>query len=98
MWGWAVLLADVVDGNDVEMGAEATHSLGFAADTGQAGCVQPLGLDQAEGHVAVQASVVRQVGPLLAALAQEALDLVAADGERGGWCGGGRRCWRRGLG
>ena len=52
-----------------------------------------------EGHLPVQESVVSQVHQLLAALAQELLDLVAAVGERGGLVldlSGGHRghgCW-----
>ena len=45
---------------------------------------QPLGLDQAEGDVAVQLGVVGQVDLVLAALAEELPDLVAAAGEGGG--------------
>jgi hypothetical protein len=94
----AVLVADVVNGDDVRVRAEAAHGLGLAADAGQAGGVQALGLDQGEGHVAVEAGVVGQVDPLAAALAQEALDLIAAGGEGGGDGGGRRRRGRRGWG
>ena len=79
--GLAVLVADVVDGDDVRMVAEAAHRLRLAADARQPVGVQPLGLDHGEGHVAVELRVVGQVDPLAAALAQEALDLVAAAGE-----------------
>ena len=63
---------------------EAAHGLGLPADALAGGVVQTLRLDQREGHVAVQANVVGEVDPLLAAFAQEFLDLVAAVGEGGG--------------
>ena len=94
--GLSRLLADVVDGDHIGVVAQAAHRLGFAADAGQAGGVQALGLDQGKGHVAVEAGVVGQVDPLPTALAQEALDLVAPGGEGGGDSGSGRR--RRGWG
>jgi hypothetical protein len=69
--GLSRFLADVVDGDHIGVVAQTAHRLGLAADTGQAGCVQALGLDQGEGHVAVEPGVVGQADPLLAALAQE---------------------------
>ncbi len=89
--GLVVLLADVVDGDDVGMGAEAAHRLGLTADAGQAGGIEALGLDQGEGYVAVKAGVVSQEHAFAASLAQEPLHLVAAASEGGGGCGGG--CW-----
>ena len=57
---------------------------------------RPFGLDQGEGHVAVEQGVVGQVDLLLAALAQELLHLVAAADEGGGRLRGSRCCGRRG--
>ena len=50
-------------------------------DALRGGVVEALGLDQGEGDVAVEQGVVGQVDLLLAALAEEALDRVAAVGE-----------------
>ena len=61
--------------------AEPAHRLAFARDPLAADLVQAFGLDQGEGHIAVEHRVVGQVDLLLAALAQEALDLVAAVDE-----------------
>ncbi len=72
------------DSDDVGMRAEAAHGLRLPLDAGTAGVVQALGLDQGEGDVAVQLGVVGQVDLLLAALAEEAGDFVAAVGEGGG--------------
>jgi len=59
--------------------------------------VEPSRLDQGEGHVAVEAAVVRAVDDFAAALAEEGLDLVAAGneggGERGRRLGGGYFRW-----
>ncbi len=75
------LLADVVDGDDVGVVAEPAHRLRLAPHAREPRLVEALGLDQGEGHVAVELRVVGQVDALLAALAEEALDLVAAGGE-----------------
>ncbi len=66
------------------MGAEPSHGLGLSGDALAAHVVQALGLDEGEGDVAVQEGVVGQVDPLLAALAQEPLHLIAAVREGGG--------------
>ena len=79
----AVRLADVVDGDDVRVVAEAAHRLGLAPHAHAAGLVEALGLDQREGDVAVEPLVAGQVDALLGALAEEALHLVAAGGEGG---------------
>ena len=85
---------------------QPSHGLGLTLDAAAAGFVQPLGLDQGEGHFPVQQGVVGQVDLLFPALAQELLDLVAAVGEGRGlkgsrrsgngwnWCGStdGSRC------
>ena len=82
--GLARLLAEVEHGDDVGVGAEAAHRLGLAQDARPAGRVEALGLDQREGHLAVEERVAGEVDPLLAALAQQAQELVAAVGDRGG--------------
>jgi len=79
------LLAQVEDGDDVGMATEAAHRLGLARDALAGGVVEAIGLDQGEGDVAVERRVVGEVDALLAALAQEALDDVAAGGEGGGY-------------
>jgi hypothetical protein len=48
------------------MGAQAAHGLGFPLDALAAGVVEPLGLDQREGYVAVEERVVGQVDAFLA--------------------------------
>ncbi len=83
--GLALLLAEVMDGNDVGVGAETPHRLSLTLDSLAGGVVEALGLDQGEGDIAVELGVVGQVDALLATLAQEALDLVAAGGGR--WVG-----------
>ena len=87
-----VLFADVEDGDDVRMVAEATHGLCLPAHACKTGLVQTLGLDQRKRYVAVQLRVMRQVNSLARTLAQETLDLVSPRGERGGQVDG----WLRG--
>src|SRR5438128_2259409 len=53
----------------------------------RAATVKAFGLDQGEGDVAVEAGVVGEVDLLLAALAEELSDDVAAVGEGRGWNG-----------
>ena len=96
--GLVVLLAQVEDGDDVGVGAEAAHGLGLALDAGSPWLIQAVGLDEGEGDVAVEQGVVGEVDALLAALAEEAPHDVAPAGKgggegRGGWGrgGGGRR-------
>ena len=69
------------------MGAEAAHGLGLAGDALAGGVVEAVGLDEGEGDVAVEGGVVGEVDALLAALAEELLDRVAAGGKGGrlGW-------------
>jgi hypothetical protein len=64
--------------------AELPHGLGLSLHAGQACFIEAVSLDHSDCYVAVQLRVVRQVDLLAAALAQEALDGVAAIGE-GGW-------------
>jgi hypothetical protein len=79
------------------MGAEAAHGLGLAGDAFARRRVQAFGLDQREGDIAVELGVMGEVDLLLAALAEEAPDLVAA-GREGRWLGfiGRRRRWTYG--
>ena len=79
--GLALVLAQVENGDDMGVGAQPAHGLGFSGYAGAAGLVQALGLDQGEGHLPVQCRVVGLVNPLLAAFAQEPFNLVAAVGE-----------------
>ena len=91
----ALVLAEVEHGDDVRVGAEATHRLGLAGDALSADLVEAFGLDQREGHVAIEQLIVGQVDALLAALTEQLADLVAAARE-GRWRGGSsraRRCW-----
>ena len=53
-------------------------------------CVESFGLDQREGHIAVESCVMGEIDALLGALTKEAADGVAACSEgggerRGGW-------------
>ena len=53
-----LLLAQVEHGDDVGMGTEPTHGLGFTSDTGAGDLVQALGLDQGEGYFTVQQGIL----------------------------------------
>jgi hypothetical protein len=79
--GLVLFLTQVKNGNNVGVGAQPAHGLGLTLDTGAGGFVQTVGLDQGERDFTVQGCVVGQVDFLLAALAQEPLDMVAAVGE-----------------
>src|SRR3990170_1181043 len=76
--------AEVIDGRDVRMVAEAAHGLGLASDALSRSFVEAFGLDEGEGDVAVEEAVVGEVDLLLATFAQEAAYGVAAVGEGGG--------------
>ena len=58
MYGWPSLLADVEDGDDVRVVAEPAHRLRLALHAREARLVEALGLDQANGDVAVEPRVV----------------------------------------
>src|SRR5437867_2686780 len=64
------------------MVAEAAHGLGLAGDAELALGVEALGLDKGEGDLAVQFGVMGEIDPFLAALAQQALHLIASIAER----------------
>jgi hypothetical protein len=85
----AIVLADVIDIDDVGMLAELAHRTRLAPHPGPAVVVKSIGLDQRKRHIALQASVMRQIDDLAAALAEQAFDLVSPPGE----CG--RRGWLR---
>ena len=82
--GLAGLLADVEDRHDVRVVAQLSHRPCLAPDAGEPGLVQPLGLDERDGDVAVEPGVGGEVDSLLPALAEKAAELVAAarDGGR----------------
>ncbi len=85
--GPAVIVADVEDGDDVGVVAEAAHGLGFPADALEAGGVEILGLDGGQGHLPVEGLVVCQVDALAPPFTEKSADLVPPGTE------GGRR-WR----
>ena len=80
----AFMVAEVVDGNDMGVVAETPHCLGFAGNALSGIIVQLLGLYKGEGDIPIQYGIMGQVDLLLAALAEEAFDLVAAIGKGGG--------------
>jgi len=51
--GLISFFAQIKDGHDMGMRTQPPHGLGFALYTLARGIVQPLGLDQGEGHVPV---------------------------------------------
>ncbi len=81
--GLGLLLSKIEHGDDMSMGTKTTHSLGLSGDAGAEDLVQPLGLDEGEGHLSVQEGIQGQVDPLLASLSQEFLHLVPAASEGG---------------
>ncbi len=80
----AVVVADVVDGDEVGMTPEASHRLRFTVHPFVADEVEPVCADRAEGHLAVEAAVVSEEDALASTFAEEALDAVAA-GDEGRW-------------
>jgi hypothetical protein len=89
--GLPARVPEVEHRDDVGMGPEAPHSLGLAPDALPTDFVETLGLDERKGDVAVEQRVVGEIDLLLAALAEEALDLIAAIRERHGVSGPGIR-------
>ncbi len=65
------VVADVVNGDDMGMVAQASHRLCFPLHARDPRFVKPFRLDDGDGHIAVQLLVVRQVDPLASALAEE---------------------------
>ena len=80
----AEVLPEVVDRNDVRVISEAPHGLRLTGDALPACLVEALRLDQGEGNLAVEQGVVGEVDLLLAALTEEAPDLVPTIGEEVG--------------
>ncbi len=80
----ACLLAKIEHCDDVRVGAEPPHGLGFSGDSGAGHLVQALGLDEREGHFPIQQGVLGQVDLLLAALTEETFHFIAGVGKGGG--------------
>jgi hypothetical protein len=55
--GLAGLLADVVDRHDVGVIAEPPHGLRLTADPRETLRVEPIGLDEGEGHISIETHV-----------------------------------------
>src|SRR5262249_54080463 len=72
-----VLLADIVDGDDVRVVPEAPHRLDLALDPAAPRLVQLLGLDERDGDLPVEARVAGEVDALLAAPPEEPPHTVA---------------------
>jgi hypothetical protein len=66
------------------VGPEPPHRLRLAQHAGAGACVEALGLDQGERDLALEEAVAGEVDTLLAALAEQAQQLVAAVGDLGG--------------
>jgi hypothetical protein len=81
--GLSFMLTYIVDSHNVGMVAKPTHCSSFAVDTGSRGVIQFFGFDEGKGHITVQKGIMGEVDLLLATLAQEFLDLVAAIRKRG---------------
>src|SRR6266545_4593818 len=64
--------------------AESAHGLGLSSDPQEAFLIEPVSLDEGEGHVAVELRVMCEVDALLATFAEKALHLVTAVAERAG--------------
>ena len=75
---------EVEDGDDVGVVAESAHGTASRLMRALAGLIELLGLDEGEGHVSIEDGVVGEVDLLLAALAEELLDLIATVGKGGG--------------
>ena len=92
----AVLVADVEDGDDVRVVAEARHRARFAVDAAAAGVVEAVGAHDRDRDLAIEPRVARDVHTLARPLPDEGADLIApaVDGlGRRGRVGG----WERGA-
>ena len=89
--GLYTFLTQIENRDDVWMGAQPAHCLGFPLDAAAGGVVQAFGLNLGKGHIPVECGVVGQEDLLLATLSQEAFYLVAAIGK-------GRGLTRAGIG
>ncbi len=56
--GLPFMLPQVEDGDDVRVGAEAAHGVGLSGDAGAGDLIQPLSLDEGEGHFPVEERVL----------------------------------------
>jgi hypothetical protein len=77
----SLMVAEIVDGDDIRVVAELSHRLSFPLDAGAGNLVQLFGLYEGECDVSVQRGVMGEVYLLLAAFSKELLDLVATPGE-----------------
>ena len=82
--GLVLFFSKVEDGDDMRVGTQPSHGLGFPLDASPGGFIKALGLNQGEGYFPVQEGVLGQVDFFLAALSQETFDLIAVVGEGGG--------------
>ena len=80
--GPALVVSDVVDGDDVGVVTEERHRLGLATDAHQPGFVQTLGLHRGQGDLAPQRRVVGGIDALAAAFTEKPPDQIAAAAER----------------
>src|SRR4051812_31989804 len=87
----SLLFAQVQDGHNIRVRAQAAHRPRFAPHSLPTRLVQPFSLDQCKGHVAIEQAIVGSVHPLLAALAEEVPDLIATAAETSGNGGSGPR-------
>lgn len=88
----AVVLAEIEHRDDVRMGPQSSHGLRLPAHPLPPHLVEPGSLDEGERHVPVQQAVVGEIDPLLSALAEKSLHLIAAIAKGSG--GYSRRRWR----
>ena len=79
-----LMLAKIEDRDDVRVGAHAPHRLRLTHHALAPNLVEAFRLDQRKGDIAIEQLIVREVDPLLPALAEEALDVVAAASKRVG--------------
>ena len=90
--GLFAVITDVMDRHDVRMVAQPPHRLRLPPHALQTSFVQPLGLDDGDRYVSVEAVIVCKIDLLTAAFAQEAFDIVPSTRERcrerGGGLGG----------
>ncbi len=82
--GPPVVLARLLDGDDVGVVAEPSHRLRLAPRARQDRLLDALGLEYRDRDVAVALGVARQIDALAPAAPEEALDAVAAAPELGG--------------
>src|SRR5436305_686312 len=74
----AILLDEAENRPNVRMGSKPAPGPSLAAHPLAPHVVQAVGLDEGKGHVAVEQCIRGEIDLLLAAFAEEALDVVAA--------------------